>query len=169
MAFKSIPNPTLGDVPDDVFRYVMFPYMDYDSRINFNQVMPPDWRVSRKFKEYSTLSHNIYTLVNVINDSMDKVLEKDDVDGRALAMTKMFNLCARPHVLAFINTNEKLKKVVLERTKAHYDVANLIMANASEGIANMLSESSHVLHTKLLSTTLVPMQLNFKLEPISVV
>ena len=103
MDFKSIPNPTLGDVPDDVFRYVMFPYMDYDSRINFNQVMPPDWRVSRKFKEYTTLSHDVYTLTTTIGDAMDKVLENGDVNGRALAMTNMFNLCARPRMLAFIS------------------------------------------------------------------
>lgn len=168
MDFKSIPNPTLGDVPDDVFRYVMFPYMDYESRINFNQVMPPDWRVSTKFKKDSALSHDVLTLLGIIGHAMDKVLENDNVNGKAIAMTNMFNLCARPRILAFINTHENLKKVVLDRTEEHCDVNRLMRLHISEKNANMLSEASHILRSKLLSTTLVPRKFNFKVEAISV-
>jgi hypothetical protein len=169
MDFKSIPNPTLGDVPDDVFRYVMFPYMDYDSRINFNQVMPPDWRVSRKFKEYSTLSHDVYTLTNTIRDAMDKVLGNGDVNGRALAMANMFNLCARPRMLAFIGRHENLREALLGRTEDYSDVDRILLTHASEESAKILSAASIELRSKIMNTALVPMQLNFKLEPISVV
>jgi hypothetical protein len=100
---------------------------------------------------------------------MDKVLGNGDVNGRALAMANMFNLCARPRMLAFIGRHENLREALLGRTEDYSDVDRILLTHASEESAKILSAASIELRSKIMNTALVPMQLNFKLEPISVV
>lgn len=62
----------LLDVPQDVWQFEIFPLLDYDSRINLNRIMKPEYRVSRRFKKGETLAHAAYCS----NQSFGKTLKK---------------------------------------------------------------------------------------------
>lgn len=114
-------DTVFSNVPCDVVRKYMFPYMDIESRINFNRVMPPNWRVSMRFKdgmceqhEFNAITGRICNLFNTI-DSYDPYFEGTIYS----CIEKIMRKIIRPRVVYhFMSNKNEYATSLLDRCMA---------------------------------------------------
>ena len=108
-------RPTLFDeLPLEVIRDIIFPYLDYESRIVTNQLLPRWDRIHRKIPEaqkhdWDLRSKNMSAIMRRGNASHgDKKLD---------AFTKLYKTIRTPPYLSLITSNQGLRAAVSAKTK----------------------------------------------------
>ena len=64
---------------DDIVHYSIMPWLDYNSRINLNQVLPPMYRRVRRFSKDVCESHELYVASLLCKSQMDRLNDINDI------------------------------------------------------------------------------------------
>ena len=121
-------RPTvLDDFPMYVIQHHIFPYLDYDSRINLNQCLPIWERVPTKMSAESMMKHDIDLRVKIIQRILNRIAEEAwdyttysfmavlKGDTRMLEMIKLFKLLQQPPYFKMISLFPTFHKAVVEK------------------------------------------------------
>lgn len=121
-------RPTvLDDFPMYVIECHIFPYLDYDSRINLNQCLPIWERVPTKMPAQSVMKHDMDLRIKIIQRILLRIAEDywDPIsesyksvlngDARLVEMTKLFKFFQLPHYFKIISLYPSFHSAVAEK------------------------------------------------------
>ena len=119
-------RPTvLDELPLDVIRVFIIPCLDYCSRINFNQCLPPWDRISKKMYPMAVASHERNVRVNTLKNIQYTLLNIEDAfspDGetkRIETLTKYFDLHLNPLYFSILKDNEGYRNMSLSKIQQY--------------------------------------------------
>jgi hypothetical protein len=122
-------RPTvLDELPLDVIRVFIFPTLDYESRIQLNQCLPPWDRLTKKIPRYSIETHDEIAVVNEVRRLLFKLEERhtwhrapDWLEKRYKAFIHLFSILQRPRYLRVIFSRGSFRKSVLDKIEDIYN------------------------------------------------
>lgn len=101
-------------VPQDVIQWILGPYLDQESMIQFNRVLSPDRRIYRKFKKgVQTTHYCLYTVDKWI--SILKSVETLYGEKRFLRLYRFFQDVIRPENYIVLQTFPILHTTFLDK------------------------------------------------------
>jgi hypothetical protein len=112
------------NLPLDVIKFEIFPSLNYDERINLNQCLPPQDRISKKMLKASIEKHERDILVKTIkkyldyNDSTRFLWYEDEgsrLEHQLQNMIGMFILLQKPRYFALIAKYPIFRACVLDK------------------------------------------------------
>jgi hypothetical protein len=111
-----MPSLTVMDnIPMDVIRYHIFPMLDFESRINLNQCLPPSDRVSKKFEAAFLQKHQRDICVSTIKSYLISLNDMATGDKKYKLIKKMFKVMQTPIYMAFIKQYDDLRYSIVEK------------------------------------------------------
>lgn len=123
-------RPTvLDDFPMYVIECHIFPYLDYDSRVNLNQCLPIWERVPTKMQPLSIMKHDMDLRVKIIQRILFRIAEEVwnpatysfrgvlKGDARIMEMTKLFKTLQDPRYFKIISLFPKFHDAVVAKIK----------------------------------------------------
>jgi hypothetical protein len=122
-------RPTvLDELPLDVIRVFIFPKLDYESRIQLNQCLPPWDRLTKKIPRASIEMHDEIAAVTEVRRLLFKLEEShtwhkgsDWLEKRYKAFIHLFSILQRPRYLNIIFCREGFRKSALEKIEDIYN------------------------------------------------
>jgi len=122
-------RPTvLDELPLDVIRVFIFPTLDYESRIQLNQCLPPWDRLTKKMSRASIEMHDEIAGVTEVRRLLFKLEEShtwhrtsDWLEKRYKAFIHLFSILQRPRYLNIIFCREGFRKSALEKIEDIYN------------------------------------------------
>ena len=92
-------STVLDKIPLEIIKYDIFPFLDYQARISFNQCLPPWDRIQTTMSPQSIKKHNINYCIKKAGSMLTSLEEKDACgtwkyhgDRRIQRMIQVFNL-----------------------------------------------------------------------------
>jgi hypothetical protein len=104
-------------ISDDNLRYCIFPLLDWNSRVNFNSVLPNNYRISTKFDMTFINLHECYVISSLIRKKLVR-LSQTDPNNYKLEITNLINLISalkKPRISDFIVKFPVLKEIVIKK------------------------------------------------------
>jgi hypothetical protein len=81
----------------DIWKYEIYPLLDYDSRLNLNLVLYPDSRGSKKINSELIKAHAIHSVYATIRDKIAQLVYEDmEFSLRVIKIKTIFNLFLNP-------------------------------------------------------------------------
>jgi hypothetical protein len=126
-AFIRQSQTVLDNMPMHVIKYHIFPYLDYNSRVNLNQCLPICDRHAKKMPAISVLKHDLDIRIKVIQGMLDKITAEawDSEtstyrtllrgDARMIEMTKFFKTFQQPYYFNIISLFPIFNIALLEK------------------------------------------------------
>ena len=105
----------MDNIPMDVIRYELFPFLDFESRINLNQCLPPQDRVSKKFDKAFIEAHQRDIYISMIRVYLYQIDEISAYDKKFKTISKMLKLLQTPAYIAFTNKHLHFRQAVLNK------------------------------------------------------
>jgi hypothetical protein len=108
-------RPTVLDqLPLEIIRVYIIPYLAYEDRIHLNQCLPIWDRIPKRMNKHSIEKHE----QEVIIDRLSNYL-RDDLNGtpKIKAMTQFFKILQTPRFFHLIEKNTSFRQVVLKKIK----------------------------------------------------
>jgi hypothetical protein len=123
-------RPTvLDELPLDVIRVFIFPRLDYESRIQLNQCLPPWDRLTKKMSRASIERHDEITVVSEVRSLLFKLEESntwprasDWLVKRYKTFIHLFRILQKPRYLNIIFCRGNFRKSVLDKIEEIYDM-----------------------------------------------
>lgn len=106
------------NLPLDVIQFEIFPSLNYDERINLNQCLPPQDRISKKMLKASIERHERSILVETIRAYLD--LHENSlftVEKQLENMIKMFILLQKPRYFTLIARYPAFRDCVIQKIR----------------------------------------------------
>ena len=117
-------RPTvLDELPLDVIRVFIIPCLDYESRINFNQCLPPWDRISKKMKPMAIVAHERKVRVNTLKKIQYSLLNieypfsPDKENKRIKTLAKYFDLHLNPLYFSILKDNQGYRNMSLSKIR----------------------------------------------------
>lgn len=119
-------RPTVLDkLPLDTISDHIFPYLDYETRINMNQCLPVWDRVQKKMAQESIKKHHINYCVNVIASMLLSLEHREETvlgrpwiyrgDRRMQRMIQMLRLFLKDEYFSLYTNCEKFRRVFIAK------------------------------------------------------
>ena len=115
-------RPTvLEEFPLDVIRVHIFPCLDYESRIHFNQCLAPCDRLSKMMNPMAIRAHERKVRVNALKDIQYGLLDvqypfsQEGATKRIKILTNYFRLHSNPLYFTIIKDNENYRNMTLSK------------------------------------------------------
>jgi hypothetical protein len=92
------------NVPEDVWKYKIYPLLDYDSRINLNQILPPAARGSKKLSKLSLKQHATSSCALDITNKLVQINKLEASWIKTVLIIDLFTFLRKPlfqHVFNF--------------------------------------------------------------------
>jgi len=127
----------MDNIPLDVIRYELFPFLDFESRVNLNQCLPPRDRVPKKFDKAFLEAHERDICISMIRSYLTSIEDMPSGDKKFKRIKKMYKLMQTPTYMSFINKHASFRaavvnKVIEMRTAAtYYDVRGSLEAKVA--------------------------------------
>lgn len=121
----------------DVIRYELFPFLDFESRVNLNQCLPPRDRVPKKFDKTFLETHQRDMCVSMLTSYLTSIEDMPSGDKKFKRIKKMLKLMQTPTYISFINKHASFRAAVVNkvtemRTAAtYYDVRGSLEAKVA--------------------------------------
>jgi hypothetical protein len=121
--FKSRPalrfiryRPTvLDNFPHEVIREYIFPHLDYESRIQLNQCLPPWDRLSKKIPEGLIEAHDSMIVCTEIKKYILRLDLEFNLNSRYALVIKLFRLFFRPRYFHIIQTSTFFRETLIKK------------------------------------------------------
>lgn len=111
-------RPTVLDqLPLDVIQYHIFPFLDYNSRINLNLCLPVWDRVPTKMNKMSMLKHDQDTCVLTIRPMLEEIENLDPGEKKFKKITALMKLSQMPRYFGLIQRNEGYRNMMIAKIK----------------------------------------------------
>ena len=141
---------TILDLPDDIFRYELFPYLRWQDRVNFNSILPNSYRVSTRMKKNKILYHEYYVITRYLIGIIDKSYEVVLPEDRVAYLTKMMTLYnTSERIISYISGQPLFKWLIMEKALEYSDVELTMRDSTDRNAAQRLSEVSLALFEKV--------------------
>lgn len=152
MNFTTITMDTVfRDVPCDVIRTFMFKYMDWNSRLNFNMVMPPEWRIPVRFKKNECIAHNMYVTVQTLMILSDNVSVGNlSAVAKAPHILKLLTYCNTQPVHELLLHEKILRAVMIVRCNHFTDLNSYNHSSISLETKNKIIAQADILYKTIL-------------------
>ena len=143
-------RPTvLDEFPLDVIRVHIFPSLDYESRINLNQCLPPWDRIQNKMDPLAIRKHDVHVRRTHINSPLRKMIllamrpmTTDSEITIAKNLAKVLELHFNPMYFSLVRDSEIYRKGLL----AHIDIVlQEFPLNISS--PSLINATSHLIQT----------------------
>jgi len=115
-------RPTvLDEFPLDVIRVFIVPYLDYESRINFNQCLPRWDRLSKKMDPVAVKTHERMLRVDTLKyiqyalRDIEYPFSQEGQNERIKLLTKYFHYHLNPLYFSIIEDNENYRNMTLSK------------------------------------------------------
>lgn len=120
-------RPTvLDELPLDVIRVFIFPRLDYESRIQLNQCLPPWDRLTKKLPRASIDRHDELVVVDEVKRLLFNLEQSlwhrppDWLEKRYKGFIHLFSILQRPRYLNIIFCRGSFRKSVLDKIEEIY-------------------------------------------------
>ena len=98
-----------------VLKYI-FPYLDWQSRLDLNTTLPKPCRVITKFSSVDLLTHDFRCIINTIKTRLHLIEDvPNNTVKRGFLCKELFVMLTRPRYRFFINVNHNFKLCVLAK------------------------------------------------------
>jgi hypothetical protein len=134
------------ELPYELWKYEIYPLLDYDSRINLNLVLPPEARGRKKFKKLQIHSHGIYCIYSHLTETLDKLHDLDDITQRVNMIMKLFRLLLSPFFKPILNS-KTFRTVVVEKCNEFY--GSHLLTHKERKVMNSLCNKIKKVVTKI--------------------
>jgi hypothetical protein len=122
-------RPTvLDELPLDVIRVFIFPRLDYESRIQLNQCLPPWDRLTKKMPRASIERHDEIAVVGEVRRLLFNLEQSytfhrapDWLEKRYKDFIHLFSILQRPRYLSIIFCRGSFRKSVLDKIEEIYN------------------------------------------------
>jgi hypothetical protein len=122
-------RPTvLDELPLDVIRVFIFPRLDYESRIQLNQCLPPWDRLTKKMPRASMESHDEMAVVSEVKRLLFNLEQTYTfhrppgwLEKRYKGVIHLFSILQRPRYLSIIFCRGSFRKSVLDKIEHIYN------------------------------------------------
>ena len=110
-------------LPQDVVQWILGPYLDQESMIQFNKVLSPDRRIYRKFEKGFQTTHYCLYIVDKWT-SILKSVETLYEEKRFLRLYNFFQDVIKPENSIVLQTYPILKKTFLQKCEYYSKETN---------------------------------------------
>jgi hypothetical protein len=125
------------NLPLDMIQFEIFPYLDYDSRVTVNLMLPRQDRIRTPLKKDSALKFAIHMSALQITKMIGKVdAAKGNPALRNRYLLKVFRTL--PKYFFILEYNNKARNAILEKCAEYVDRKNLEFTNASPHLKKTL-------------------------------
>jgi len=169
-------RPTVLDsLPMVLITHFINPSLDYESRINLNQCLPPWDRVSRKMPKDSIILHDINIRISVLSSLVDKLDAKiwdwgprNAINGnpRILLFIKIYRLFLNPMYFVIISHFPTFRNAIIDKADEFELRINMIRQEFSERNVRKFISAIHDFRNKLITNSHLLSNTNFDLKPI---
>jgi hypothetical protein len=136
------------DLPDDTFRYEIFPYLGWHDRVNFNSVLPISHRIATRFKKERIIQHEQYVLIHYLIRIIDNAGLITNPVVRVLYLTNFMGIYATNcRVMNLVSRQPKIKTILIEKALEYSDIdltmesiSNLELAQQLAVVSNSVIE-----------------------------
>ena len=145
----------LEQLPVDVYRWELLPYLDWSSRLNLNLAMPKNCRIVERFTKEELIGHEVAVLITLVKGRFDKLDREYHRNRQAQKLIDIFNLFTKPRNKILIIHYKNFREALVERSK-HYSNGTLtsrrdgvilpLARNLARLCRNLLSEISTMTH-----------------------
>jgi hypothetical protein len=101
------------NIPEDIWKYEIYPFLDYDSRINLNQILPPTARGSKKLSKNALKQHGSSMTTRDITRRVIKLNNLEFGWIKTVWIIDFFTFIRKPlfqHVFHFIDFRKQFLK-----------------------------------------------------------
>jgi len=138
----------LDNLPLEIILYEISPYLDYNSRVITNYMLPPQDRVGTPLAKDAALQLEICMSITRIRKLVEASTEAKGPRKRALGLLKLFR---NVEPLYFVcQYNNGFREAFLERTRAFADASNPEYDNVSRYIRKTLSTLCQKTHINIV-------------------
>ena len=111
--------PTVLDcLPLDAIQYEIFPYLDYESRVNLNQCLPLEDRISKKINLAAIVRHDRILRIQTLQKALISLEnEAEHTDKRIYKMCNIYEILYSPLYFPVILEQIALRNVVVDKIK----------------------------------------------------
>ena len=94
----------------------IFPYLDWQSRLDLNTALPKPCRVITKFSSVDLLTHDFRCIINTIKNRLHLIEDTpNNTIKRGFLCKELFVMLTRPRYRRFIDANHNFKLCVLAK------------------------------------------------------
>jgi hypothetical protein len=94
----------------------IFPYLDWQSRLDLNTALPKPCRVITKFSSVDLLTHDFRCIINTIKNRLHLIEDTpNNTIKRGFLCKEIFVMLTRPRYRFFIDVNQNFKLCVLAK------------------------------------------------------
>lgn len=114
--------PSLYDIPTaDILHGIIFPMLDYDSRIHLNRVLPPEERKTVKLPKHACFSHDIHVQIKRIKSHITRTNKLAKSQGIVLFLKGMISGRYIPIIKQFPLTYDAVYTKLTDLVRPHSD------------------------------------------------
>jgi hypothetical protein len=105
------------ELPSELWKYEIYPYLDYDSRLNLNLVLDPETRGYKRINPERIRSHSAHSVyINMRDKIAALVFEDMELDVRILKIKTTFKLFLNPLFQPLFQI-KSLREMTLQKCK----------------------------------------------------
>jgi hypothetical protein len=131
-------RPTVFDeFPYEIIRDNLFPFLDYDSRINLNQCIPIWDRISKKMDRMSVKKHDRNIRIITIRGHFDNIENSSD-NGKVKYTTKLLKTLQLPLFFSLIQEATSFRNATVRKLD---DIILLYSSYKEKDYKNLIIES----------------------------
>lgn len=159
---------------EDVIHEILFPMLDYESRINLNRCFIPSERYYSRFTNTDMITHDLYVSSNHVRHTFAMFDEVSDIDSsqkriqmRSQLMVKILNMFRpRGRGISLMIYYPQFRETVLQKFMSVLDPESDTLTHATMYFKKKLRTISRELLPYLQNITHTPLQLSTKVYPI---
>lgn len=169
-------RPTVLDsLPMVLITHFINPSLDYESRVNLNQCLPPWDRVSRKMPKDSIILHDINIRKSVLSSLIYKLDRKswewgpiNAINGnpRILLFIKIYRLFLNPMYFIIISHFPIFRKTIIDKASEFEGTLDRIRNEFSERNIRKLISAINDFRNKVIADKLLLLDTNYDLKSI---
>ena len=107
----------LDELPIDVIREHIIPYLNYEERINLNQCIPASERISRRMNKGSIEKHEQSVMVNTIRWYLEQIERGLEKNTKIKIITRLFTLLLKPRYFSLIERHQSFRLSVINKIR----------------------------------------------------
>ena len=104
------------NTPLDIIKHVIFPSLDYESRVQLNKCLSPRDRISKKLAKDAIDAHERFVCHHNISILLNKPSNSHSLEWRTekyRLLIKIFSMFKKPNYLNFISAEIKFRNTIL--------------------------------------------------------
>lgn len=137
------------ELPYELWKYEIYPLLDYESRINLNLVLPPEARGRKRFNKRQIHCHGIYCIYTRLEETLTKLHELQNFAQRVKTIVKLFRLILNPFFQPILYS-KTFRKVLVEKCDEFY--GSPLISHKERKVMNRLCNKTKKVVTRIANS-----------------